>query len=36
MPHATHPSVTTAQFSVDAAVLAVKVAEGALYPTAVR
>jgi outer membrane protein len=30
---ATHPSVTTAQFNVDAALLAVKVAEGALYPT---
>jgi outer membrane protein len=28
-----HPSVTTAQYNVDAAVLAVKVAEGALYPT---
>ena len=30
---ATHPAVVTAQFNVDAAVLAVKVAEGALYPT---
>ena len=30
---ATHPAVTTAQFNVDAALLAVKVAEGALYPT---
>ncbi len=28
-----HPSVTTAQFNVDAALLAVKVAEGALQPT---
>jgi len=30
---ATHPSVTTAQYNTDAAQLAVKVAEGALYPT---
>ncbi len=30
---ATHPSVVTAQFNVDVAQLAVKVAEGALYPT---
>jgi outer membrane protein len=30
---ATHPAVVTAQFNVDAAVLAVKVAEGALYPS---
>src|SRR6478609_5464847 len=30
---ASHPTVTLAQFNVDAAVLAVKVAEGALYPT---
>jgi outer membrane protein len=30
---ATHPSVTLAQYNVDAALLAVKVAEGALYPT---
>ena len=30
---ATHPSVTTAQFNIDAAQLQVKVAEGALYPT---
>ena len=29
----THPSVASAQFNVDAALLAVKVAEGALYPT---
>ncbi|HZP68926.1 MAG TPA: TolC family outer membrane protein [Pseudolabrys sp.] len=29
----THPSVTTAQYNVDAALEAVKVAEGALYPT---
>jgi len=29
-----HPSVTTAQFNIDAAQLAVKVAEGALLPTA--
>jgi outer membrane protein len=29
----THPSVTTAQYNVDTAQLAVKVAEGALYPT---
>ena len=29
----THPAVAGAQFVVDAAVLAVKVAEGALYPT---
>jgi outer membrane protein len=31
---ATHPSVTLAEYNVDAAQLAVKVAEGALYPTA--
>src|SRR6476469_2662255 len=30
---ASHPTVTLAQFNVDAALLAVKVAEGALYPT---
>ena len=30
---ATHPSVTTAQYNVDVALLQVKVAEGALYPT---
>ncbi|MGB8157639.1 MAG: TolC family outer membrane protein, partial [Pseudolabrys sp.] len=30
---ATHPAVTNAQYSVDAALLQVKVAEGALYPT---
>jgi outer membrane protein len=30
---ATHPAVTSAQYAVDAAVLAVKVAEGQLYPT---
>jgi outer membrane protein len=30
---ATHPSVVTAEFNVNAAQLAVKVAEGALYPT---
>jgi outer membrane protein len=30
---ATHPSVTSAQYSVDIAQQAVKVAEGALYPT---
>jgi outer membrane protein len=30
---ATHPAVTTAQYNVDAALLQVKVAEGALYPT---
>src|SRR4029077_18239368 len=30
---ATHPAVVTAQFNVDVAQLAVKVAEGALYPT---
>jgi len=30
---ATHPLVTTAQYNVDAALLQVKVAEGALYPT---
>jgi outer membrane protein len=30
---ADHPQVTTAQFTVDAAANAVKVAEGALYPT---
>jgi outer membrane protein len=30
---ATHPAVTTAQYNVDAALQAVKVAEGALYPT---
>jgi outer membrane protein len=30
---ANHPSVTQAQYNVDAALLAVKVAEGALYPT---
>ncbi|HXZ46111.1 MAG TPA: TolC family outer membrane protein, partial [Pseudolabrys sp.] len=30
---ATHPTVTTAQYNVDAALLAVKVSEGALYPT---
>ncbi|MGA7388240.1 MAG: TolC family outer membrane protein [Pseudolabrys sp.] len=30
---ATHPAVTSAQYSVDAALLQVKVAEGALYPT---
>jgi len=30
---ATHPAVTTAQYNVDAALLAVKVSEGALYPT---
>jgi len=30
---ATHPAVATAQYNVDAALLAVKVAEGALYPT---
>src|SRR6185312_8402368 len=30
---ATHPSVTLAQYNVDVALLAVKVAEGALYPT---
>jgi outer membrane protein len=29
----THPSVTTAQYNVDVALQAVKVAEGALYPT---
>jgi len=30
---ATHPSVTSAQYGVDVALQAVKVAEGALYPT---
>lgn len=30
---ATHPSVTSAQYNVDMALQAVKVAEGALYPT---
>lgn len=30
---ASHPSIMAAQFNVDAALLAVKVAEGALYPT---
>jgi outer membrane protein len=30
---ATHPTVTSAQYNVDAALLQVKVAEGALYPT---
>jgi outer membrane protein len=30
---ARHPSVTTAMFNVDAAVLQVKIAEGSLYPT---
>jgi outer membrane protein len=30
---ATHPSVTTAQYNVDAAQQQVKIAEGALYPT---
>ena len=30
---ATHPQVTNAQYNVDAALLQVKVAEGALYPT---
>jgi outer membrane protein len=30
---ATHPAVTTAEYSFDAALLQVKVAEGALYPT---
>jgi outer membrane protein len=30
---ATHPAVTTAQYNVDVALLQVKVAEGALYPT---
>src|SRR5690242_10015778 len=30
---ATHPTVTTAQYNVDAALQTVKVAEGALYPT---
>ena len=30
---AQHPSVTTAMFNVDAALLQVKIAEGALYPT---
>ena len=30
---ASHPAVTTAMFSVDAALLQVKIAEGALYPT---
>src|SRR5262245_11313621 len=30
---ATHPAVTSAQYGVDAALLQVKVAEGALYPT---
>jgi outer membrane protein len=30
---ATHPSVTTAEYNVDAALQQVKVAEGALYPT---
>ncbi len=30
---ATHPSVTMAQYNIDVAQLAVKVAEGALYPT---
>src|SRR5690242_5767187 len=30
---ATHPQVTSAQYNVDAALLQVKVAEGALYPT---
>src|SRR5262245_7312744 len=30
---ASHPAVTSAQYSVDAALLQVKVAEGALYPT---
>jgi outer membrane protein len=30
---ATHPAVTMAQYNVDVALLAVKVAEGALYPT---
>jgi outer membrane protein len=30
---ASHPAVTTAQYNVDAALQAVKVAEGALYPT---
>jgi outer membrane protein len=30
---ATHPAVTTAEYNVDAALLQVKVAEGALYPT---
>jgi outer membrane protein len=30
---ATHPQVTTAQYNVDVALQAVKVAEGALYPT---
>ncbi len=30
---AVHPTVTTAQFNVDAALLQVKIAEGALYPS---
>ena len=30
---ASHPSVTTAEYNVDAALLQVKVAEGSLYPT---
>jgi len=30
---ATHPTVTSAQYNVDAALLQVKVAEGSLYPT---
>src|SRR5262249_56622416 len=30
---ATHPAVTSAQYGVDSALLQVKVAEGALYPT---
>jgi outer membrane protein len=30
---ASHPAVTTAEYSLDAALLQVKVAEGALYPT---
>src|SRR5262249_10245125 len=30
---ATHPAVTTAEYNFDAALLQVKVAEGALYPT---
>ena len=30
---ARHPSVTTAMFNIDAAVLQVKISEGALYPT---
>ena len=30
---ATHPAVTNAQYNVDAAMLQVKIAEGALYPT---